>query len=213
MCLIRVGSHPDSPHADARTSNNNGGGTGCAGAVATASKHAGSKPTARAAAPVSGAAVSQPVVQLGHSHTTTSSAPATSSSGISGSNSRIASAGKRHGSGSSRAESRFALEAAAAAEQPAGCSISSAGKLSAGSVRLAPPAATADERQGRMAALVHTLFMHGLGGYAVGLMQQQEKLALLTRLQDADLAAVLTQEEPQQLLDAVYAIWQGLASA
>jgi hypothetical protein len=62
-----------------------------------------------------------------------------------------------------------------------------------------------------VAALVHTLFKHELGGYAVELLQQQTKLELLSRLCESDLAAVLASPQPQQLLDLVYDMKQGSA--
>jgi hypothetical protein len=64
-----------------------------------------------------------------------------------------------------------------------------------------------------VAAFVHALFKHGLGGYAVGLMQQQQdKLMLLSRLREDDLAAVLVAQQPQQTLDSVYELQQRRAS-
>jgi hypothetical protein len=104
--------------------------------------------------------------------------------------------------------------AAAAGEQAAlaepSTSSSTASQLSVSNIKLAAAAATADESRNMVAALVHTLFKHGLGGYAVGMMQQhqQEKLALLSRLNEADLAAVLAAPQPQQVLDAVYEMQQ-----
>jgi hypothetical protein len=108
-------------------------------------------------------------------------------------------------------------KAAAAGEQAAlaepSTSSSGASQLSVSNIKLAAAAATADEGRSMVAALVHTLFKHGLGGYAVGLLQQQqEKLAVLSRLQEADLAAVLTGPQPQQVLDAVYEMKQRHAS-
>jgi hypothetical protein len=94
-------------------------------------------------------------------------------------------------------------------------SSSCASKLCVSNIQLAAAVATANEGRSMVAALVHTLFKHGLGGYAVGLMQQQpqqEKLLLLSRLRQVDLAAVLAAPQPQQVLDAVHGLHQGHAS-
>jgi hypothetical protein len=58
------------------------------------------------------------------------------------------------------------------------------------------------------ASLVHALFGHELGEYAVGLVGQEAKLGLLARLAPADLAGILSsgQQQAQLMLEAVW--WQ-----
>jgi hypothetical protein len=59
---------------------------------------------------------------------------------------------------------------------------------------------------GRVKALVlvHVLFQNGLGEYALGLMEQQDKLNYLSKMPTARLAAILAQQPQEQALDAAY---------
>jgi hypothetical protein len=71
---------------------------------------------------------------------------------------------------------------------------------------LLPAASSEGQQRAMAAALVHALFRHELGEYAVGLMADEAKLALLARLAPGDLAGILDkgQQAAQQKLDAVW---------
>jgi hypothetical protein len=64
---------------------------------------------------------------------------------------------------------------------------------------------------GRVKALVlvHVLFQNGLAQYALSLLEQQNKLNYLSRLPPAKLAAILTQQPPEQALDRAFEQEQG----
>jgi hypothetical protein len=71
---------------------------------------------------------------------------------------------------------------------------------------LLPAAASEEQQQAMAAALVHALFGHEQGEYAVGLVADVPRLALLARLAPHDLAGILGSgpQQAQQLLESVW---------